>query len=186
MSMIDFTAIDSEEEDSNDLMATDSEEDPSYSIENETSDADEEDSEQEEEVSEDSSEELVENWQDSNDEEDSDDEEESPEYQSFCQHSSQLLHVISNPQNFAKRLFSAHIISDRVLSDIQKRRRAKHGINKKRKLLKTVKNLIQADPGKFEALLKVMSQCSSSSLAAVGMKMKRSCGRLSFLLLFIL
>ena len=176
MSMIDFAATDSEE----DLTATDSEnEDPNYSI---ATDSEEEDpSDSTENENSDTDEEVSEEMEENCDEEDSDDEEESQEYQSFCQHSSQLLRVISNPENFAKRLFSAHIISDRVLSDIQKLRRARHGINKKtKKLLKIVKGLIQADPGKFEALLEVMSQYSSSRLAAMAVKMKRNCGRLSF------
>ena len=114
-------------------------------------------------------------------EEDSDEEKESPEYKSFCQHRNQLLHVISNPENFAKQLFSAHIISGRVLSGIQKRRRAKHQVSSffdKKKLLKIVKNVIQADPGKFEALLEVMSQ-NSPSVATMADKLRKSCGMLS-------
>ena len=114
-------------------------------------------------------------------EEDSDEEKESPEYKSFCQHRNQLLHVISNPENFAKQLFSAHIISGRVLSGIQKRRQAKHRVSSffdKKKLLKIVKNLIQADSGKFEALLEVMSQ-NSPSVATMADKLRKSCGMLS-------
>ena len=171
-------ATDSEGEDSNEEIATDSEGGDS-NAEVATS-TENEDSGRDEEVNE-------ENYQQSNDSDDSDDsdeEEESPEYQSLCQHSSQLLRVISNPENFAKRLFSAHIISGRVLSDIQKRRWARRRVSgssdkRTKKLLKIVKNLIQADPGKFESLLEVMSEYSLA-MAEMAVKLRRKCGRLSF------
>ena len=113
--------------------------------------------------------------------------EDSAEYQSFCQHSGQLFFLIRrNPEKFAEDLFSAHIVSDRVLSDIRrKRRRAIAGIinmysdKKAKKLLNVVKKLIQADPGKFEALLTVMSQCSHS-MATMAEKLQHSCGKVSF------
>ena len=112
--------------------------------------------------------------------------EEGAEYQSFCQHSSQLFFLIRrNPEKFAEGLFSAHIISDRVLSDIRKRRRAIAGIinmysdKKAKRLLNVVKKLIQADPGKFEALLKVMSKYSHS-MATMAEKLQHSCGKVLF------
>ena len=119
------------------------------------------------------------------DEEDSDPSEDK-EYQSLCQHSSELSFAIRhNPEKFAEDLLSAHIISDRVLSDIRKHKRAKrevgwyprypypdHSSDKAKKLVDVVKNVIQADPGKFESLLKVVSQHSPS----VAMKLQKGSG----------
>ena len=108
---------------------------------------------------------------------------EDKEYQSLCQYSSELSFAIRHdPETFAEDLLSAHIISDRVLSDIQKHRHrygfpySDHSSDKAKKLLDVVKNVIQADPGKFEALLKVVNQHSPS----VALKLKRSCGIYTF------
>ena len=114
---------------------------------------------------------------------DSSEDEESLEYQSLCKHSSELSFVIRrNPEKFAEDLFAKHIISDRLLSDIRKRRRGKRRVDpysdlssdKAKKILDVVKNVIRTDPGKLKVLLEVVNQYSPS----VAKKLQYSCGRL--------
>ena len=78
-----------------------------------------------------------------------------------------------DPENFANELFSAQ-----VLSDIRKRRRAKsftsYSEEQATKQLKVVKNVIQADPGKFGDFLEIESRCSPS----LAEELKYTCGML--------
>ena len=108
---------------------------------------------------------------------DSSEDEESLEYQSLCKHSGELSSAIRrNPEKFAEDLFAKHIISDRLLGDIRKRRRGKRRVDpysdKTKKLLDVVKNVIKTDPGKLKVLLEVVNQCSPS----VAKKLQHSCG----------
>ena len=101
------------------------------------------------------------------------------ESKSFDLYSSQLVRLFGHdPENFANDLVSAHIISEQVPSDIRKCRRAKsftsYSDEQAKKLFKVVKNVIQADPGKFGDFVEVVSQYSPS----LAEELKYTCGRL--------
>ena len=75
-------------------------------------------------------------------------------------------------EKFSEALFSAHIISERLLNDIQ--REAKLSANNysgysnqmrmRMKLLEVVQQVAQADPGKMKAILEVVERFSQERL----------------------
>ena len=81
------------------------------------------------------------------------------EYRSLCQYSGQLLHVFQrHREKIVFCLLSEHIISDRLLSDMQAEHRGNRCSDEEaEKLLNVVKSVIQADPGKFEAFLEILT-----------------------------
>ena len=86
--------------------------------------------------------------------------------------------IMSCPEKFSEALFSALIISERLLNDILKPTRAKLTANNysdemSRKLSEVVEKVVQADPGKMGAILEVVSKFSPEELEQSG-------GRLSF------
>lgn len=103
--------------------------------------------------------------------------EESMEYQSLCTHYSKLLLIQCNPEKFAVDIFSEHIISARILSDIQncgqEEQRSIKCSKQTRKLLQVVKNVVRADPGKFGDFVEVVRRYSPP----LAKELEYTCGR---------
>ena len=95
------------------------------------------------------------------------------EYKSLSEHCAKLHCLIQrNPEKFAADSFSAHIISARVLSCIRKCGREEH-CKQTIKLLKSVKKVVRADPGKFGDFVEVVQRYSPP----LAKELEYTCGR---------